>query len=50
MCITALRAFLCFTNLSISYIKIFADLAATMQEKLKLPMEESRKGSKKKIE
>ena len=50
MSITALRAFLGFTNYYSSYIEKYADLAAPMQEKLKVPREEGRKGSKKKIE
>ena len=50
MSITALRVFLGFKNYYSSYIEKYADLAAPMQEKLKVPREEGRKGSKKKIE
>ena len=50
MSITALRAFLGFTNYYSSYIEKYADLTAPMHEKLKVPREEGRKGSKKKIE
>ena len=48
--ITALRAFLGFTNYYNSYIQGYAEVAARLQDKLKIPREEGKKGSKKKVE
>ena len=48
--ITALRAFLGFTNYYHTYVHMYAELAAPLQEKLKVPRSEGKKGSKKKIE
>jgi hypothetical protein len=47
--VTELRAFLGFTNYYSSYIQGYAEVVAQLQDKLKLPREESKKGSKKKI-
>ena len=47
--ITELRAFLGFTNYYSSYIQGYADIVACLQEKLKVPRDEGKKGSKKKI-
>ena len=46
--ITALRAFLGFTNYYNSYIDKYAEVAARLQDKLKVSREEGKKGSKKK--
>ena len=48
--ITALRAFLGFTNYYNSYIHMYAQVAAPLQDKLKVPREIGRKGSKKRVE
>ena len=47
--ITALRAFLGFTNYYHTYVHQYAELAAPLQEKLKVPRAEGKKGSKKKM-
>ena len=47
--ITELRAFLGFTNYYSSYVKGYADVVACLQDKLKVPKEEGKKGSKKQI-
>ncbi len=48
--ITELRAFLGFTNYYSSYIPEYSKLVASLQEKLKVPRIEGKKGSKKQIE
>ena len=48
--ITALRAFLGFTNYYNSYIKMYAQVAARLQDKLKVPRDIGKKGSKQKVE
>jgi hypothetical protein len=48
--ITALRAFLGFTNQYNIYLPDYAELAAPLQEKLKVSREEGKKGSKKRVE
>ena len=48
--ITALRAFLGFTNYYNTYIKDYANLAAPLQDKLKVPRDVGKKGSKVKVE
>ena len=48
--ITALRAFLGFTNYYHTYIHMYADLAARLQDKLKVPRELGKKGSKQRVE
>ena len=48
--ITELRAFLGFTNYYSSYIGMYGDLVAPLQEKLKVPREIGKKGSKHKVE
>ena len=47
--ITELRAFLGFTNYYSSYIKGYAEVVACLQDTLRVPREEGKKGSKKKI-
>ena len=47
--ITGLRAFLGFTNYYSTYIKGYSSLVARLQEKLKVPRAEGKKGSKKAI-
>ena len=47
--ITELRAFLGFTNYYSSYIEGYSDLAAGLQDKLKVSKEEGKKGSRKSI-
>jgi hypothetical protein len=44
-----LRAFLGFTNYYSSYVKGYTDVVARLQDKLKVPREEGKKGSRKKI-
>lgn len=48
--ITALRGFLGLTNYYAEYVPQYSHLAAPLMEKLKVPREDGRKGSKKKIE
>jgi hypothetical protein len=48
--ITALRAFLGFTNYYNTYIHMYAEIAARLQDKLKVPRELGKKGSKQKVE
>ena len=48
--ITALRAFLGFTNYYNSYIHMYAQVAAPLQDKLKVPRDVGKKGSKKKVD
>ena len=48
--ITALRAFLGFTNYYNSYIHMYAQVAARLQDKLKVPRELGKKGSKQRVE
>ncbi len=48
--VTELRAFLGFTNYYHTYIEGYADIVQGLQNKLKLPREEGKKGSKKRIE
>ena len=48
--ITALRAFLGFTNYYNTYIHMYAQVAARLQDKLKVPRDVGKKGSNKKIE
>ena len=48
--ITALRAFLGFTNYYNTYIHMYAEVAARLQDKLKVPRDVGKKGSKKRIE
>ena len=47
--VTELRAFLGFTNYYHTYIEGYSAIVARLQDKLKLPREEGKKGSKKKI-
>lgn len=47
--ITALRGFLGLCNYYSGYIKMYADLAAPLQEKLKLPKEQTKAGSKTRV-
>ena len=47
--ISALRAFLGFTNYYNTYIHMYAQIAARLQDKLKVPREVGKKGSKVKI-
>ena len=47
--ITALRAFLGLCNYYASYVRMFAELAAPLQDKLKVPKELGKAGSKHKI-
>ena len=47
--VTALRGFLGLCNYYSGYIKMYADLAAPLQEKLKLPREQTKAGSKTKV-
>ena len=47
--ITELRAFFGFTNYYSSYIKDYANMVSRLQDKLKVPREEGKKGTKKKI-
>ena len=47
--ITELRAFLGFTNYYSTYIKDYARIVARLQDKLKVPRSEGKKGSRKKI-
>jgi hypothetical protein len=47
--ITALRAFLGFTNYYSSYVKEYARVVSRLQDKLKIPRSEGKKGSKKRI-
>jgi hypothetical protein len=47
--ITGLRAFLGFTNYYSSYVKDYAQVVACLQDKLKVPRAEGKKGSKKRI-
>ena len=47
---TALRAFLGFTNYYSSYIKDYANIVARLMEKLKVPRDVGKKGSKAVIE
>ena len=44
--VTALRAFLGFTNYYSSYIKDYANIVARLMEKLKVPRDVGKKGSK----
>jgi hypothetical protein len=48
--ISELRAFLGFTNYYSSYIDMYAEMVACLQEKLKVPREIGKKGSKYKLE
>jgi hypothetical protein len=48
--ITALRAFLGFTNYYNTYIHMYAEIAARLQDKLKVPRELGKKGSKQRVE
>eukprot|EP00667_Euglena_gracilis_P000113 EG_transcript_113 len=48
--ITALRAFLGFTNYYNAYIHMYAEVAARLQDKLKVPREVGKKGSRKPVE
>ena len=48
--ITEMRAFLGFTNYYSSYIQGYADVVAPLQDKLKVPREVGKKGSKAKID
>ena len=48
--ITALRAFLGLCNYYASYVRMFAQLAAPLQEKLKVPRELGKAGSKHRID
>ena len=48
--ITALRAFLGFTKYYNTYIKEYAEIAARLQDKLKVPREVGKKGSRVKVE
>jgi hypothetical protein len=48
--ITALRAFLGFTNYYNTYIHMYAEVAARLQDKLKVPREVGKKGSKQRVE
>ena len=48
--ITALRAFLGFTNYYNSYINMYAQVAAPLQDKLKVPRDVGKKGSRKKVD
>ena len=48
--ITALRAFLWFTKYYNTYIHMYAEVAARLQDKLKVPREIGKKGSKQKVE
>jgi hypothetical protein len=48
--ITALRAFLGFTNYYNAYIHMYAQIAAPLQDKLKVPRDVGKKGSKKRVE
>ncbi len=48
--VTALRAFLGFTNYYSSYIKEYANIVARLMEKLKVPRDVGKKGSKAVIE
>lgn len=47
--VTALRGFLGLCNYYSGYVRMYADLAAPLQEKLKLPKEQTKAGSKTKI-
>ena len=47
--ITALRAFLGLCNYYSGYVRMYADLAAPLQEKLKLPKEQTKAGSKTRV-
>ena len=49
MTISALRAFLGFANYYSSYINGYAEIAAPFQEKLKVPRDQGKKGSKVRI-
>ena len=48
--VTALRGFLGLCNYYAGYVRMFAELAAPLQEKLKLPRELTKAGSKHKVE
>ena len=48
--ITALRAFLGFTNYYNTYIHMYAEIAARLQDKLKVPRDIGKKGSKQRVE
>ena len=48
--VTALRAFLGFTNYYSSYIKDYANIVARLMEKLNVPRDVGKKGSKAVIE
>ncbi len=48
--ISELRAFLGFTNYYSSYIDMYAEMVACLQEKLKVPRELGKKGIKHKLE
>ena len=48
--VTQLRSFLGFTNYYAHYVKDYGKLVATLQEKLKVPREVGKKGSKARIE
>ena len=48
--ITEMRAFLGFTNYYSSYIKEYAQIVARLQEKLKVPRDVGKKGSRVKID
>ena len=48
--VTEMRAFLGFANYYHAYVRNFAEHAACLMDKLKVPKEDARKGSKKKIE
>ena len=47
--ITALRAFLGFTNYYNTYIEMYAQVAARLQDKLKVPRDVGKKGSRQKV-
>ena len=47
--ITEMRAFLGFTNYYAHYVPGYADIVAPLQDKLKVPRSEGKKGSRKKL-
>ena len=47
--ITELRAFLGFSNYYNSYVQGYADIVACLQDKLKVPREEGKKGARRKF-